>query len=666
MRAWRRTKREEGLLASRRKLSAKAHPPPAVPGIYAFFNLFHSSTAAAISLTISPLDAFSSTALAPQVSQWSFSAVRVKFVSADHAFNGLALLLLPVLCLVGLIGNFMVCIAIATDRRLHNVTNYFLFSLALADLLVCCIVMPLSVVVEVRHGVWTWSVSLCLLYVYADVFLCSASIVHMSVISLDRYLGISQPLRTRNKSKTLIFVKIAFVWLVTLLVSCPIAVLAVHDNANILQNNQCRIFSRHYIVYGSTMLFLIPFCIMAVAYVRTTALLKKQASILSQKANDKLNGNGLRRTIPHRKLGYVRTNSNSTATYTNGTQKSSLSSGVKPALATCYSTGEIVDLARLDPSRGRNALINGHKALEKTSTITRWKSRTSNYISNIAMRVSRRNSLQAASQDLANEHKATRVLAVVFICFFICWTPFFAMNFIMGFCGDICYVPPWLGSLFLWLGYISSTINPIIYTVFNKRFRQAFVRILRCQCYHPLRDHHALYSRNFTTTIVPDTYTWSNHDRATSVMRRDDSRSIRQGSDRCRRTESTDDGTSKKTSLPNLPRGVHQNASRATTEETSDEEYRPLLPQSSGAHRTLNIRKSSSLMSPSVHVSNYSGSSASSSSAPVKSLSCVDCQRADAILSCDSDDAMTSSSTSCPRHLTLFSSTFGTMKETFL
>lgn len=81
------------------------------------------------------------------------------------------------------------------------------------------------------------------------------------------------------------------------------------------------------------MTFLIPFCIMAITYVRTTALLNKQASILSQKvvlanylpnyldnylnyyqANDKLNGNGLRRTMPHRKLGYVRTNSTSTAT----------------------------------------------------------------------------------------------------------------------------------------------------------------------------------------------------------------------------------------------------------------------------------------------------------------------------------------------------------------
>jgi hypothetical protein len=66
--------------------------------------------------------------------------------------NLLALLLLPLLCAIGFIGNLMVCIAIATDKRLQNVTNYFLFSLALADLFVCSIVMPLALLAEVRHG----------------------------------------------------------------------------------------------------------------------------------------------------------------------------------------------------------------------------------------------------------------------------------------------------------------------------------------------------------------------------------------------------------------------------------------------------------------------------------------------------------------------------------
>lgn len=77
--------------------------------------------------------------------------VREPLLTPDVS-NIFAILLLPLLCAIGLLGNLLVCMAIWFDRRLHNVTNYFLFSLALADLLVCSLVMPMSLIVEVRHG----------------------------------------------------------------------------------------------------------------------------------------------------------------------------------------------------------------------------------------------------------------------------------------------------------------------------------------------------------------------------------------------------------------------------------------------------------------------------------------------------------------------------------
>lgn len=61
-------------------------------------------------------------------------------------------LLLAAFMILGAAGNAMVCIAIFTDRRLQNVTNYFLFSLAIADLLVSLIVMPFSVLTELHDG----------------------------------------------------------------------------------------------------------------------------------------------------------------------------------------------------------------------------------------------------------------------------------------------------------------------------------------------------------------------------------------------------------------------------------------------------------------------------------------------------------------------------------
>ena len=157
-----------------------------------------------------------------------------------------------------------------------------------------------------------------------------------------------------------------------------------------------------------------------------------------------------------------------------------------------------------------NGVRNGIKFEKQSSAlmlqIGKLKTRTTSVLTSIA-KVGRKNSLQTASMELANEHKATRVLAVVFICFFICWTPFFLSNITYAACGQNCGLPNWLGSVFLWLGYISSTINPIIYTIFNRRFRQAFWRILRCQCMHSYRDQSLNYSRNHT--FVPaDTHTW--------------------------------------------------------------------------------------------------------------------------------------------------------------
>jgi len=46
-------------------------------------------------------------------------------------------------------GNALVCVSVMTERSLQTVTNYFIVSLAVADLMVAVLVMPLAVYVEV-------------------------------------------------------------------------------------------------------------------------------------------------------------------------------------------------------------------------------------------------------------------------------------------------------------------------------------------------------------------------------------------------------------------------------------------------------------------------------------------------------------------------------------
>ena len=67
-------------------------------------------------------------------------------VAFDAAvYNWEVLVLLPIM-LFGITGNILVCMAVSMEKRLQSVTNYFLLSLAITDLLVSVIVMPLSIV----------------------------------------------------------------------------------------------------------------------------------------------------------------------------------------------------------------------------------------------------------------------------------------------------------------------------------------------------------------------------------------------------------------------------------------------------------------------------------------------------------------------------------------
>lgn len=79
--------------------------------------------------------------------------------------------------------------------------------------------------------------------------------------------------------------------------------------------------------------------------------------------------------------------------------------------------------------------------------------------------------------EAKRERKAAKTLAIITGAFVVCWLPFFLMALLMPLC-EACEIQDWIASLFLWLGYFNSTLNPVIYTIFSPEFRQAFKRIL--------------------------------------------------------------------------------------------------------------------------------------------------------------------------------------------
>lgn len=90
--------------------------------------------------------------------QWSVNiCVNVSGVSDEDAanINNWWALLALVLVLGTAAGNILVCLAITWERRLQNVTNYFLMSLAITDLMVAVLVMPLGILTLVRGKNYT-------------------------------------------------------------------------------------------------------------------------------------------------------------------------------------------------------------------------------------------------------------------------------------------------------------------------------------------------------------------------------------------------------------------------------------------------------------------------------------------------------------------------------
>lgn len=101
-----------------------------------------------------------------------------------------------------------------------------------------------------------------------------------------------------------------------------------------------------------------------------------------------------------------------------------------------------------------------------------------------------------SSKVNSRERRAEKTLIWVFAAFVALWLPFFCANLAYGACGGDdgpcnvpprpvlhgpCNVPPHLFAVFTWLGYLSSGVNPCIYTLLNRDFRAAFRHLLTCQ-----------------------------------------------------------------------------------------------------------------------------------------------------------------------------------------
>jgi len=124
----------------------------------------------------------------------------------------IACALVILLCLAG---NALVVWVILRFKRLKNATNYILLSLAIADLTVSILVMIPAMIQDVLQR-WIFNDLFCKFYITFDITCCTASILHLLLVALDRYLAIFKPLTYKNiVGKLNIFLSVVVIWIVS-------------------------------------------------------------------------------------------------------------------------------------------------------------------------------------------------------------------------------------------------------------------------------------------------------------------------------------------------------------------------------------------------------------------------------------------------------------------
>ncbi|XP_017092294.2 dopamine receptor 1 [Drosophila bipectinata] len=128
--------------------------------------------------------------------------------------------------------------------------------------------------------------------------------------------------------------------------------------------------------------------------------------------------------------------------------------------------------------------------------------------------------LHHSSPYHVSDHKAAVTVGVIMGVFLICWVPFFCVNITAAFC-KTC-IGGQTFKILTWLGYSNSAFNPIIYSIFNKEFRDAFKRILTMRnpwcCAQDVGNIHPRNSDRFITDYAAKNVVVMNSGRSSAEL----------------------------------------------------------------------------------------------------------------------------------------------------
>lgn len=407
--------------------------------------------------------------------------------------NNLLLFILCFFCFATVFGNVLVMIAVIREPYLHTVTNYFIASLAIADLIVGTIVMPFCVILEVTNGYWPFGQDFCDIWRSIDVLASTASILNLCVIAVDRKWAITKSMKYPDVfSPKYAALMITAVWLCSSLISFPAIVWwrAVAKGPPL--PNQC-LFTDDpgYLISSSVVSFYGPLFIMLMNYYKlySAAQMQKKSLRLGTKQIHSNGGSNISLTLRMHRGG----KSNSESYLQNGGHLQAQAHAQAQAQAQARAQAQAQAQAQAPDQDQDQDHAQANEDMNECSTLR------------VPARQIKSFSLSRKITKLAKEKKAAKTLGIVMGVFIVCWLPFFICNVLIGICGEKCFSDmKTVSSVVTWLGWSNSAMNPVIYVLWNRDFRRAFNKLL-CRCCPKFIQRRHTY-RNRFRQIYRDDY----------------------------------------------------------------------------------------------------------------------------------------------------------------
>ncbi|KAL4715558.1 hypothetical protein ACJJTC_009184, partial [Scirpophaga incertulas] len=177
-----------------------------------------------------------------------------------------------VIFVAGVLGNISTCVVIARNRTMHTATNFYLFSLAISDLILLVCGLPIEV-----HRIWNPSTyplgeAHCIALGLASETSANATVLTITAFTVERYIAICRPFISHTMSKLSRAVRfIIVIWICALCTAVPQAVqfgiVTIVDNSQTISMCTVKGQGVHQVfIISSFVFFVVPMSLISVLY----------------------------------------------------------------------------------------------------------------------------------------------------------------------------------------------------------------------------------------------------------------------------------------------------------------------------------------------------------------------------------------------------------------